>query len=225
MLNSFEGLYSSVNLPAVDLVSPKFCCPGAGLLVQPLLSVDSKSTLAITPAIAGRSIWGHALDVKLVLNDALSLKSISADRHDKSPLNNTSSNSTVLPEVFLTNKVFGTPGFGVCPVSHATGFNCSGALTGIDVLYDLTHHQFSQEFQLLGKHDHVDWVLGAFYLKESGSQPQKVYTGAYLPNSVVGFLPPPFPRRLPTDHCPHWPRMVHNSSIPLGRDYCSLKAA
>ncbi|WP_278069450.1 TonB-dependent receptor [Brevundimonas sanguinis] len=39
---------------------------------------------------------------------------------------------------------------------------------GIETKNDQTQNQFTQEFQLLGEGDQINWVLGAFYMKEEG---------------------------------------------------------
>lgn len=166
--------------------------------------------------------WGHRLSAEFKINDSVSLKSITAYRYDKALLNNTADASAVVPEVFLVNTDPTSPRFGVCPISGATGFACAGAITGIDVTYDIHHHQASQEFQLIGKQDHLDWVLGAFYLKESGAQIENAYAGTYLPNSVVGILPPPFPQ--PGQPGGPLPALAYHGSTLLGGPGIPLSA-
>lgn len=50
-----------------------------------------------------------------------------------------------------------------------------------DVLVELDQHQFSQEFQLLGDNgDDLNWVAGAYYLKEKVPSHQEAYADDFL---------------------------------------------
>ena len=50
-----------------------------------------------------------------------------------------------------------------------------------DVFVGLDQNQFSQEFQLLGGNgDDLNWVAGAYYLKEEAPSHQEAYADAFL---------------------------------------------
>lgn len=130
---------------------------------------------------------GHRLTGTFALSDTISLKSITSYRDDVSPLWNTASTSSSIPGAFLGSAY--------------------GYLTGVAVLYDIRHNQFSQEFQLTGKNGEFSWVTGLFYFNEHGSQLENTYFGTAFPNAITsgppGFVPvvlgsavaldPPFP--------------------------------
>lgn len=132
--------------------------------------------------------WGQRLTATWNINDSLAVKSITAYRNDTTFLNNTASTSASLPGAFLGS--------------------AQPYLSGVDVTYDIKHNQSSEELQLLGNTDTVQWVTGAFFIRENGQQIQNTYFGTTFPNAVLlgpaaGFFPisvgqgvaldPPFP--------------------------------
>lgn len=135
-----------------------------------------------------QTYWGNRLTVEWAVNDALTLKSISALRADKSILYNTAATSSVVPGPFFSPGYFtpGGPNFFHCIIGPTL---CGGVLTDPVPIYDITHRQFSQEIQLIGKTDHWDWVAGLFYIKETGQQNEITYFGTVLPNSLAPAYP------------------------------------
>ncbi len=134
---------------------------------------------------------GHRLAFDFDLTGGLKLKSISAYRDDKAKLYNTAQNSSVVPGPFFSPGYtkFGDPNFANCLLGPVF---CAGSFTGVIPIYDIKHHQFSEELQLVGKSEHIDWVAGLYYLQESGSQFQTTFFNTFLPNSLGGpFFPGP----------------------------------
>jgi iron complex outermembrane receptor protein len=118
--------------------------------------------------------WGQRLTAVWNINSTLALKSITAYRNDTTFLNNTASTSASLPGAFLGS--------------------AQPYLSGVDVTYDIKHNQASEEIQLLGNTDTVQWVTGAFFIRENGQQIQNTYFGTTFPNAVLlgpeaGFFP------------------------------------
>ncbi len=116
---------------------------------------------------------GHRVTLNWDLSEGIALKSISAYRDDNSLLWNTASTSTALPGVFV-----GAPQLGY--------------LTGAAPSYDIHHSQVSEELQLTGSSKTFNWVTGAFFLGEHGTQHEKTYFGTSFPDAVLtgppGFL-------------------------------------
>ena len=118
--------------------------------------------------------WGHRLNASWDISDAVTLRSITAYRDDTTFLNNTASTAVALPGAFLGSS--------------------EPYLSGVDVTYDISHRQFSEELQLLGASGNVEWVTGAFYMEENAQQLQHTYWGTTYPNAVLlgpafGFFP------------------------------------
>jgi iron complex outermembrane recepter protein len=130
--------------------------------------------------------WGHRLNVDFKLNDSVTLKSITAFRQDNATLNNTSATAAVVPGPFF---------LGARCASVPTPFLCTAALTDPIPLYVISHHQVSEEVQLIGKQGKLDWVAGLYYIHEAGSQIENTYFGTVLPgvvnlaNSASFFVP------------------------------------
>ena len=130
---------------------------------------------------------GDRLTASWAISDNVNFKSITAYRTDTAPLWNTASPSTSIPGAFLGSTY--------------------PYLSGVSILYDIKHNQFSQEFQLNGNSTHLNWVTGLFFFNEHASQIENTYFGTAFPNAVTsgppGFAPvslgaataldPPFP--------------------------------
>ncbi|HEY2400753.1 MAG TPA: hypothetical protein VGI23_10385, partial [Steroidobacteraceae bacterium] len=116
---------------------------------------------------------GHRMTGSWSISDSVTMKSITAYRSDHSPLWNTASTSTSIPGAFL-----GSP---------------LGYLSGVSIQYDIQHNQFSQEFQLTGNTQTLNWVTGLFYFNEHGNQLENTYFGEAFPNAITsgppGFVP------------------------------------
>jgi iron complex outermembrane recepter protein len=147
-------------------------------------SAPSSEPYALYRPLDPQVYWGHRLNADFKVDEHLNVRSISAYRQDQATLYNTASTSAALPGVFLF------PG----PCSPAIVF-CTSAVTGPVPIYQLSHHQFSEELQLIGKYDHWDFVGGLFYIKEGGWQNEVTYLGTLvtgavnLGNFATGFLP------------------------------------
>jgi iron complex outermembrane recepter protein len=118
--------------------------------------------------------WGQRLTATWNINSDLTLKSVTAYRNDTVFLNNTATTSSSLPGAFLGS--------------------AQPYLSGPDVTYDIKHNQTSEELQLLGNTGDVQWVTGAFFIRENGQQIQTTYFGTTFPNAVLlgpdaGFFP------------------------------------
>ena len=137
--------------------------------------------------------WGHRLNLSAQLSDDIKIKSITAYRQDKATLYNTAANASTVPGPFFSPGFLNptSPTFLNCVLGPAI---CGGALTGVVPIYYINHRQASEELQLSGKREHLDWVVGLFYLKESGSQTEITYFDTLLLNALggslaTGFLP------------------------------------
>ena len=88
------------------------------------------------PAFSESDVFGAAVNLEYLINDALTLKSITATRSLEAEFARDGDHS---------------------PHRVAQFFD------------DLEQDQFSQEFQLLGTHDRLNWILGLYYFNEDGS--------------------------------------------------------
>ncbi len=135
-----------------------------------------------------QTYWGNRLTADWAINDSINVKSITALRADKSILYNTAATSAAVPGPLFSPGFFTptSPNFFHCILGPTL---CSGVLTGPIPIFDITHRQVSEEFQLTGKTDHWDWVAGLFYIKETGQQNEITYFGTVLPNSIPAAYP------------------------------------
>ena len=101
-------------------------------------------------------IQGHSLTVAYNLNDNITLKSISGYRK--------------MDEFVGGNDIDG-------------GAYILGGLpfTNISSVQDRHQKQFTQEVQLLGTMENLDWVLGGFYFRETGRDNNPVFIGVLFP--------------------------------------------
>ena len=114
-------------------------------------------------------IQGHSLTLAYDVNDNVTLKSITGFRK--------------LDEFVGGNDIDG-------------GAYVVGGLpfTNISSVEDRHQKQFTQEFQILGKSGNLDWVLGGFYFRETGSDNNPVFIGVLFPTGTTIR-----PRLTPTD--------------------------
>lgn len=121
-----------------------------------------------------QKFYGHRVTATWDLPNNMAFRSITAYRNDNSVLWNTASTSAALPGLFV-----GAPQLGF--------------ITGPAPIYDIKHSQISEEFQLTGSTDTLQWVGGLFFLGEHGSQLESTYFGTSFPNAVLsgppGFVP------------------------------------
>jgi len=126
-----------------------------------------------------QTYWGNRLNVDWSPAQGFSIKSITALRSDSDTLYNTAATSAVVPGPFFLPP-------GACP---AAGVLCNSLITGPIPEYIQSHRQFSQEFQFVGKSEHLDWVAGLFYIKETAAETEPTYFGTLLPNSIPAAFP------------------------------------
>jgi iron complex outermembrane receptor protein len=111
--------------------------------------------------------YGQRLTAHWHVSDGLTVKSITAFRHDSSLEYNTPEPAATLPGVFL-------------------GRGDLGVASGVVVTYDIHHKQISQEFQFIGTGNELRWVGGLFFMNERGSQIDNTYFSLAFPNAVLG---------------------------------------
>lgn len=116
--------------------------------------------------------YGQRLTAHWRVSDELTVKSITAFRHDSSLEYNTPEPAATLPGVFL-------------------GRGDLGVASGVVVTYDIHHKQISQEFQFIGTGNELRWVGGLFFMNERGSQIDNTYFSLAFPNAVLGASPVP----------------------------------
>jgi iron complex outermembrane receptor protein len=164
--------YFNQQLSSNDLyqfLAPTFTTP-----IWPIQSDRaSNTTYPLFRPYDNQKFTGHRATAAWNISDSVTLKSITAYRSDQSPLWNTASTSAAVPGAFLGSSL--------------------GYLSGVSVLYDIRHNQFSQEFQLIGNTPTLNWVTGLFYFNEHGSQIDTTYFGLGFPNAITsgppGFVP------------------------------------
>jgi iron complex outermembrane receptor protein len=144
---------------AAGVGNPPFYTGAPGTFLAP--STTRRDALALDfTSPSHLKIQGHSLTIAAEVNDAITLKSISGYRK--------------LDEFVGGNDIDGGAylfdiGFGALP------------FTNISSIQDRHQKQFTQEVQLLGKSGALDWVLGGFYFRETGSDNNPVFIGALFP--------------------------------------------
>jgi iron complex outermembrane recepter protein len=118
-------------------------------------------------------ISGHRLTGTWDISDSLTVRSISAYRDLDDTNFSTAQSVIALPGAFFGSSV---------PYA-----------SGVIPLFERTHRQFSQEFQLTGGDESLNWVTGLFYIDESGKQSQATYFGTVFPDAVTLGPPSFFP--------------------------------
>jgi iron complex outermembrane receptor protein len=121
-----------------------------------------------------QKFYGHRITASWDLGNNTLLKSITAYRNDNSVLWNTASTTAALPGLFV-----GAPQLGY--------------ITAPAPVYAIQHSQISEELQLAGSTNTLQWVGGLFFLGEHGSQLETTYFGTSFPNAILsgppGFVP------------------------------------
>ena len=120
---------------------------------------------------------GHRITASWNVTDSTTLKSITAYRQDQADLYNTAQSASSLPYFFLIRAV---------PPAQIPGLIADTYVTGVIPLYVQKHSQFSEELQLTGNTDTVQWVTGLFFLHENAGQQERTYYGTAFPNAVLG---------------------------------------
>lgn len=132
---------------------------GAALVIDP----ERRGTLAFRPL--PRQVvksWGHALTAELDLSDALTVKSITAYRDY----------DATQPNAYAPSNLRGVTTGGVAEVGPFQS----------DVGTIRKQNQFSQEVQLLGTFDNLNFVIGGFYFEEDAEE--------VAPTSFTFLIPP-----------------------------------
>lgn len=139
-----------------------FSTPGA---VSAGPSTQRQDALALDMTSPSRlKIQGHSLTMSYEFSPALTVKSISAIR-------------------MLDENVGGNDIDGGALVDPFTGSGLP--FTYISSVEDRHQKQFSQELQLLGKIGNLDYVVGGFYFRETGTDNNPVFIGALFPTGTV----------------------------------------
>ena len=150
--------------------NPSFAGTGALIIGTPGArvvgpSIRRQSALALDQTSPSHlKIQGHSLTAVYNFTDEISLKSITGYRK-------------------LDENVGGNDIDGGALVDPFTG---SGRpFTYISSVEDRHQKQWSQEVQLLGKLQSLDFVLGGFYFRETGSDNNPVFIGTVFPASTI----------------------------------------
>jgi iron complex outermembrane recepter protein len=106
-------------------------------------------------------VKGHALTAEYAINDSLSIKNVASYREFEE---NTGGND--IDGNALNGTILGQPGTRFC-------FICSTNVREQD--------QVSDELQLLGSSDSLDWIVGLFYFREQGRNDGAVFIGGLFP--------------------------------------------
>lgn len=115
-------------------------------------------------------ISGHALTLEYQLNDALTLKSISAYR------------SLDVDFIFGDSGNGDLKGVVLDPVTFAPSIQSVSPIQGFQ---NDRQEQWSQEIQLLGRTDHFKYVVGAFYFKEDVDTESNQFLTFVLPGGAA----------------------------------------
>lgn len=144
---------------AAGVGNPPFYTGAPGTFLAP--STTRRSALALDfTSPSHLKIQGHSLTLAMDVSDKVTLKSITGYRK--------------LDEFVGGNDIDGGAylfdiGFGALP------------FTNISSIQDRHQKQFTQEVQVLGNSGALEWVLGGFYFRETGSDNNPVFIGALFP--------------------------------------------
>jgi len=153
--------YDPTYTPGVG--NPPFYAASPSIYVPPTTKRQKAVALDFTTP-SHLKIQGHSLTVALDVNDAITLKSITGFRK--------------LDEAVGGNDIDG----GAYEVGGLP-------FTNISSVQDRHQKQFTEELQLLGKSGNWDWVLGAFYFRETGRDNNPVFIGALFPTYLPEIVP------------------------------------
>lgn len=121
-------------------------------------------------------IQGHSLTLAYTLNDNITFKSISGYRK--------------MDEFVGGNDIDG----GAYDAGSFAPVLTGLPFTNISSIQDRHQKQFTQEIQLLGTMENLEWVLGGFYFRETGRDNNPVFIGVVFPTFTTIQ-----PRTTPTD--------------------------
>ncbi len=153
--------YDPTYLPGVG--DPPFYTAAPSIYVPPS-SVRQKAVALDFTTPSHLKIQGHSLTMALDVSDAITLKSITGLRK--------------MDEFVGGNDIDG----GAYEVGGLP-------FTNISSVQDRHQKQFTQELQMLGKAGNLDWVLGAFYFRETGRDNNPVFIGTLFPTYLPEIIP------------------------------------
>ena len=143
--------------------NPPFYSGAPGIYVPPSTKRQKHLALDFTSP-SHLKIQGHSLTLAYEASDMITLKSITGFRK--------------MDEFVGGNDIDG----GAYLFNIGTG---PLPFTNISSVEDRHQKQFTQELQLLGSTDSLEWVLGAFYFRETGRDNNPVFIGALFPSGVT----------------------------------------
>ncbi|MGH8446614.1 MAG: TonB-dependent receptor [Solimonas sp.] len=130
------------------------------------------------------TLQAHTLDASWNLSDTTTLRSISGYRDLDSTLYSVSTGAASFPALAADGSCFAFDADGNCLY-----------LSSPTVTYDVKQKQWSEELQLVGTADTLEWVAGLFYLHDEGSQLEATRFGLGVPftatASGLSFIGPP----------------------------------
>ena len=124
-------------------------------------------------------VQGHALTVAYELSDALTIKNIASYRETEENTSGNDIDGSSLTDTGILSAFLGIPG----PIFTLGGSgNPFAWISSINVR---DQDQFSDELQLIGSGDRLNWIAGAFYFREQGDFDGPVFLFVpFDPNSV-----------------------------------------
>ncbi|MBF9152294.1 TonB-dependent receptor [Novosphingobium jiangmenense] len=148
---------------AAGVGNPPFYAASPSIYV-PASTVRQKALALDFTSPSHMKIQGHSFTLAYEASDAITLKSITGYRK--------------LDEFVGGNDIDG-------------GAYVVGGLpfTNISSVQDRHQKQFTQEVQVLGKTGNLDWVLGGFYFRETGSDNNPVFIGTLFPTFAPQIVP------------------------------------
>ena len=153
--------YDPTYLPGVG--DPPFYTAAPSIYVPPSSKRQKAVALDFTTP-SHLKIQGHSLTMALDVSDAITFKSITGFRK--------------MDEFVGGNDIDG----GAYEVGGLP-------FTNISSVQDRHQKQFTQELQMLGKTGNWDWVLGAFYFRETGRDNNPVFIGTLFPTYLPEIIP------------------------------------
>ena len=153
--------YDPTYLPGVG--DPPFYTAAPSIYVPPSSKRQKAVALDFTTP-SHLKIQGHSLTMALDVSDAITFKSITGFRK--------------MDEFVGGNDIDG----GAYEVGGLP-------FTNISSVQDRHQKQFTQELQVLGKTGNWDWVLGAFYFRETGRDNNPVFIGTLFPTYLPEIIP------------------------------------
>ena len=154
--------------------------PPAGSITVPIPSINGGgylSNLADFATSAGSNmVFGHSLTAQYDLSDSLSVKNIAAYRQQRFDAGIEQNGGA---EAIATSPT-GIPGF---TKGAAGGIYCFTICS----LQRRALHQVSEELQLIGHQDLIDWITGFYYYDQSGTQDNPAILTGVINNTNATF--------------------------------------